>query len=150
MNYPKYDTVITKLDFTGFSFTSSGDKGQFQIGVQFTLFVEPSLYNLGFGVLDENGEIDDSIVLNNGDRNKILATVAGVAQIFLHQHPKTSIFFAGNTSARTRLYRRAISINYHELNKSFNIVGIADDLENSLESFVPGKNYLAFIVQNKF
>lgn len=82
MNYPKYDTVTTKSDFTGFSFISSGDKGDFQIGVQFTIFVEPSLYNLGFGVLDENGEIDDSIVLNNGDRNKILATVAGWRKFF--------------------------------------------------------------------
>jgi hypothetical protein len=150
MNYPKYDAVTTKPDFTGFSFVSNGDKGQFPIGVQFTLFVEPSLYNLGFGLLDENGQIDDSIVLNNGDRSKILATVAGLVQIFLKQHPSVSVFFAGSTPARTRLYRRAISINYQELKEVLNIIGIADDSNNSLEPFTPGKNYLAFIVKNKF
>ena len=33
------------------------------------------VYNLAFGGIDENGETDDYSASDNGDRNKILATV---------------------------------------------------------------------------
>jgi uncharacterized OB-fold protein len=31
------------------------------------------IFNLAFGDVDETGEINDSTISNNGDRNKILA-----------------------------------------------------------------------------
>jgi hypothetical protein len=41
------------------------------------------IYNLGFGVITDSGEIDDIITLDNNDRNRILATIAGLVDDFL-------------------------------------------------------------------
>ena len=150
MQYPKYETLLTKPDFTGFTFISIGPNGNFEIEVQFTPIIESEeviFYNLGFGAIDKSGELDDTIILNNGDRNKIIATIAGLTMIFLKQYPTASVFFSGSTPARTRLYRRSIAINIEELKHDFEIIGIPKDERKKPELFVPDEDYVAFLVR---
>ena|SRR5690606_32874179 len=79
------------------------------------------VYNLAFGDVDENGEVDDYKVSDNGDRNKILATVVAAVSKYTERYPNRYVYFQGSTLERTRLYRMAISINLEELSKSFDI-----------------------------
>jgi hypothetical protein len=47
------------------------------------------LFNLAFGDWDDEGmKINDRTRSNNGDRQKILATVATTVLDFLHYHPR--------------------------------------------------------------
>ena len=66
------------------------------------------LFNIGFGDKNlETGDIDDKVVSNNGDSDKVLATV--VVYTFTDLNPETLIYATGSTKARTRLYRMGIS-----------------------------------------
>lgn len=79
------------------------------------------VYNLAFGDVVENGEIDDYSITDNGDRNKILATVFDVVNTYTLRYPERFIYFRGSTSERTRLYRIAIGLNLEELSRVFDI-----------------------------
>ena len=149
MNYPRYQTLTVSPDYTIYTFTSSGLKGDFEIEVQFIPIEDTNYYNLGFGALDDNRQIDDTIVLNNGDRDKILATVAGFVKEFLDKYTKARVAFTGSTPSRTRLYRRALSLNLDELNKVFEISGFPEEDESILETFNPSIIYVAFVVNKR-
>ena len=146
MQYPKYQALTVSPDAKTYTFVSSGPKGDFNVGVEFTFIQSPNFFNLGFGVLNEWGETDDLIILDNGDRNKILATVAGFFKMFFESYPDALVLFSGNTLARTRLYRRAISLNYEELQKDFNIFGVISYDSGEYEIFNASKEYEAFLV----
>jgi hypothetical protein len=63
------------------------------------------LYNLAFGDKDHStGEIDDKVISNNGDSEKVLATVVATVYAFTDKYPETWIYATGSTKARTRLY----------------------------------------------
>ncbi len=87
-----------------------------------------SLYNLGFGDLNkESGDLDDHIISNNQDRDKVLATVAHTVVLFTKRRPKAQIFFEGSNKARTRLYQMAINKYFDELSKTFIFEGFIED-----------------------
>jgi hypothetical protein len=109
--------------------------------------MEAGLYNLAFG--DWNAELDaldDSIRSNNGDRDKVLATVAFTALNFTNQFPNTLLHIKGSTSSRTRLYQMGIGNNLLEINKNFEIQGFR---LQKWEPFILGRNYEAFLVRRK-
>ena len=67
-----------------FEFISVGPKGAIRKIIDFQPTDIPGLYNLAFG--DKHpvtGEIDDLAVTNNGDTDKILATVVAALYTFL-------------------------------------------------------------------
>lgn len=98
-----------QIDEFNYRFCSIGARGTFDIIIRFTKMGE-GIYNLGFGVVDEEFDwIDDRVEIRNGDSQKILATVANVALSFLEEHPMFSIFATGSTASRTRLYQMGIS-----------------------------------------
>ena len=146
MQNPKYDTLTVSPDARNYTFISAGPRGDFEIEVQFTAIGNTNFYNLGFGVLNQCGEIDDTIVLNNNDRDKILATVAGFVKIFLESYLNAAVLFSGSTLARTRLYRRAISLKYEKLQEDFNIFGVISYDNGRYEVFDPAGQYEAFLV----
>lgn len=51
------------------------------------------MYNLAFGDIDIDGGIDDYNVTDNGDRNKILATVANAVDEFTRRYPMRWVYF---------------------------------------------------------
>jgi hypothetical protein len=98
-----------QIDEFNYCFFSVGVRGKFNIIVRFTKMGE-NIYNLGFGVVDEEFDwLDDRVELRNGDSQIILATVANVVLSFLDEHPTASVFATGSTTSRTRLYQMGIS-----------------------------------------
>ncbi len=147
MNYPKYEHIETSGNGLTYEFTSIGPLKEIKKIIQYTPTVIPSLYNLGFGDLAEDGTISDNITSNNSDRDKVLATVVASAYEFTKHHPEATILFSGSTEARTRLYRRLLSLEYNELSKDFIISGITEN--GNPEPFVKNRNYIAFLAKRK-
>jgi len=104
-------------------------------------------FNLGFGDWNEElQQTDDSSRTNNGDRDKVLATVAFTALDFTNQFPTARIAVEGSTPARTRLYQMGIADNLMEINENFEINGL---LDGRMELFQRGRNYEAFLIKRK-
>ncbi len=146
MNLPKYQ-LKSGRELLSYEFTSQGSKGLIKKQVQFTLLNQEEVYNLAFGDKDSiTGEIDDLVISNNGDSEKVLATVVSAVYAFCDKHPDASIFASGSTPARTRLYRIGIAKYFNEIKDDFEIFG---QLEDRWELFEKGKDYLAFLAQRK-
>lgn len=140
-------TVQFGANFQVFEFDSDGPKGKVRKIVQYTEINVKNYFNLGFG--DKNPKtnaIDDLIVTNNGDSQKILATVASTLFEFTKHYPEASIIAVGSTLARTRLYRIGITNNLEAIEKDFLIYGLKD---NVWSKFRKGITYDAFLVKRK-
>ncbi len=82
------------------------------------------VYNLAFGDKHPTkNTIDDLVITNNGDTDKILATVADALYIFLDKNPEALVYATGSTPARTRLYRMGITRFYEEIKQNFFLFG---------------------------
>lgn len=121
MKYEIYHHIKISDDLSIFDFLSVGRNGQIPKRIEFAPTEIPGIVNLAFGDINENGEIDDYSISDNGDRNKILATVAFAVEVYLNQYPEKWIYFKGSTEERTRLYRMAIGLNLDELAKKFDL-----------------------------
>ena len=121
MKYEIYDQLQIADDFSIFDFVSEGRNGRIPKRIEFTPTEIPGIVNLAFGDIDGDGEINDYPISNNGDRNKILSTVAFATDIYLNKYPERWIYFKGSTEERTRLYRMAIGLNFEELRLKFDI-----------------------------
>ncbi|MCS3800729.1 hypothetical protein [Niastella sp. OAS944] len=105
MNYDAYTDIREGRNLNTFEFVSIGKNGAIPKCVFFVPTPIPYVYNLAFGNVLDDGEIDDTTVSDNGDRNKILATLAKVIDQYTRKYPERQIFFQGSTKERTRLYR---------------------------------------------
>lgn len=106
----------------------------------------PLVYNLGFGDVDKNGEINDTVVSDNHDSQKVLATVALTVFKFYEKHPDCYVFVTGSTRARTRLYRIGVANNLDEIRNDFHVFGF---IEETWETFEIGRDYEAFLIKRK-
>jgi hypothetical protein len=152
MNENRYKQIISSSDYQIFSFISEGRYGKLTKVVRFDKLLNyDNTYNLALGTVLNNGEVDYQIITNNGDRNKLLATVAFIAVLFTENNPGYSIYISGSDARRTTLYHRAISYGYKELIEIFNIYGdlSSEDEVTDLEPFDPEKSYSAFVVEKK-
>ena len=122
MQYPKYPLLEKSTDNLKYSFFSEGPNGRFLIVALFEETGDDEMVNLAFGAAS-NGEIDDQVVFDNGDRNKIIATIYDIINEFT-KTKTVSIFFKGSNKARTRLYRMAIALNLNFLSNAFLIWGV--------------------------
>ena len=105
-----------------FEFISKGPKGSIKKLVYFQKTKHPDFYNLAFGDVDEETDtISDTIISDNNDSNKILATVAHTVVFFLTRYPDAFVRAKGSNFARTRLYRMGISSHLEEINKTFKV-----------------------------
>jgi hypothetical protein len=129
-----------------YEFYSEGPRGRIKKTVIYSE-IDKNLFNLGFGDWNEERQgLDDSNRSNNGDRDKVLATVASTALIFTNHFPGARIFAEGSTPARTRLYQMGIGDNLLEINVTFEIKGFIGD---QWEGFQRGRNYAAFLITRK-
>ncbi|MEJ7738004.1 MAG: hypothetical protein WKF97_11295 [Chitinophagaceae bacterium] len=65
-------------ELLSYEFINEGPKGLIYKLIQFTVVNRNQVYNHAFGDKDsKTGEIDDLIVSNNGNSEKVLATVTG-------------------------------------------------------------------------
>jgi hypothetical protein len=86
------------------------------------------------------------IVSDNGDAEKVLATVVSAIYVFTDYHLDKFVYITGSTKARTRLYRIGISKYLNEFNDNFYLYGqIGDDFM----TFELGVDYTGFLAQRK-
>jgi hypothetical protein len=140
--YPYY----ANPSFFDFDFESEGPKGKIRKIARFVK-IRRSLYSFGFGDLDENtADISDTVVSNNGDGVKVLATVAIIVYDFTAVYRDAAIYIEGSTPARTRWYQMNIGAHFVEINTIFEIYGFHN---GQWESFKKGINYKAFMGQRR-
>jgi hypothetical protein len=105
--------------------------------------IDESLYNFGFGDLDEKtGDINDTVVSNNNDGDKVLTTVANIIANFLEIYPDAKVFIQGTNKARTRRYQMGIAKHLSEIEDFIEILGYNN---GNWEPFQKGTNYQAFM-----
>jgi hypothetical protein len=121
MQYEVYKDLYINEEFSVFDFFSIGKRGVVPKRIIFTTTKFEGIYSLTFGDLDLEGEISDYSISDNGDRNKILATVVHAIDTYLKAYPDRMIFFTGSTKVRTRLYRMVIALNLDYLSDRFDI-----------------------------
>lgn len=142
MNQPTYKIQVSEENT--YSFISVGRRGLILKVVRFDE-IEPDIFNLGFGDFDfEKQTLSDSIVSDNGDMEKILATVVSILNDFLQNNPKFSVFIVGSTLSRTRLYQIAINRYYEDFKVYFEIFGYKN---SEFEIFQKNVNYESFLVR---
>jgi hypothetical protein len=108
----------TNSSFLDFEFESTGPKGVIKKVARFTEIII-NVYNFGFGDLHEvTGEINDSIISNNGDADKVLITIAsiiydfttaneGSAEVFGLKNEKWELFRPGENYEAFLAQRKA-------------------------------------------
>jgi len=151
MNLNSYD-LDTKSNFLSFEFYSEGPKGKIKKVIQFRKLIVPGaendIYNLAFGDLnEEEGTIDDLVVSDNKDSEKVLATVATAVMSFMKENPDVWVFAQGSTHSRTRYYTMGITKHLTEIYGSFEIWGALSDSE--WELFRKNRPYKALLVRCK-
>jgi len=146
MKLAKYP-LASSDNFTTFEFTSEGTKGLIHKLVRFQQTNVKGVYNLAFGDKDNTtGDIDDEVVSNNGDSEKVLATVVATVYAFTDQYQNAWIYATGSTKARTRLYRIGISKFLAEVKEDYEILGERD---GDWEVFKKNIEYDGFFVRRK-
>ena len=93
------------------------------------------------------GEIDDLVVSNNADSEKVLATVVAAVYAFFDKHPEAYVYATGSSNARTRLYRIGITRFYEQMIKDFYFYGQVGD---EFYEFEIGNEYKGFLAQQRF
>ena len=146
MNVEKY-SLKAESSLTIFEFVSEGPNGLIRKIIQFQLTNQPNLYNLAFGDRnEETGEINDLVVSNNGDTEKVLATVVAALYAFFDRYPDVLVYATGSTKARTRLYRMGITRFYEEMSRDFDLYG---QMRDEFYEFEVGREYVGFLAQRK-
>ncbi len=96
----------------------------------------------------ETGTVNDKIVSDNGDSEKVLATVALTIRIFTAKNPEAYIIVIGTNEARTRLYRMAISKYLEKIIIDYTVYGLPPG-NSSWLLFQRNAEYEAFMLQRK-
>lgn len=148
MKYEIYADMSASPDFERFDFVSAGKFGNIHKRISFVPIVSTRVYNLAFGDISEHGEVDYHSVSDNGDRNKILATLAKAVELYTLKYPERWIYFAGSTKERTRLYRMAIGLNLEWLSEIFEIYAVTDD-NTTVIPFQKNMKITAFLIKRK-
>jgi hypothetical protein len=146
MKLSKYP-ISSSDKMTSFEFVSEGKKGLIYKIVKFQPTNLKNLYNLAFG--DKNsltGEIDDKVISNNGDSEKVLATIVATIYAFTDKYPYAFVYATGSTKSRTRLYRIGISRFLDEVVRDFDILG---EIGEDWEDFQKDIDYEGFLIRRK-
>ena len=134
------------LNAMTYEFSSIRPKGKIDKVVIYSE-IDDNVYNLGFG--DKNidtGDIDDLVITDNKDSQKVLATVAFTLYTITDKYPNVWVNFKGSTKARTRLYQIGISNNLKEITADFNVLGRK---EGTWYIFEKNIEYDAFLIKRK-
>ena len=149
MNLEKYNYQAS-ISFLDYEFYSEGPKKSIKKVVRFSLVSLPSFtyYNLGFGDWNETQKkIDDFVVSNNNDAERVLATVAATVIDFTNHYPGVIIYAEGSSFSRTRRYQMGINKYWGEIKPLFEVYGLIEN--EGFQPFEHGINYKAFVVKRK-
>lgn len=147
MNLDRY-TFRSNVSHLDFEFESLGPNGIITKVVRFSPQNANGItyFNLGFGDIDENGNVNDLSKSNNNDRDKILATIASIVLEFTAHFPDVMVYAQGSTASRTRLYQMGIAANWDEIRTVMDVYG---NIDGRWQRFEKQVNYQAFLVIRK-
>ncbi len=145
MDKPFYEFEILNDAFR-FDFFSIGIEKKIPKTIVYQKTTLPNYYNLTLADILPDATLDVFSKSNNGDMEKILATVIQTVIVFLAYHPNANIFFTGSTPGRTRLYQIVLSKEIAKAIISFDILGLFND---KLEQFETNKTYEGFVISKK-
>ena len=146
MKLPKYPLASSDNMMT-YEFISEGPKGCIHKLVQYHPTNLKDVYNLSFGDKDHTtGNIDDMVISNNKDSEKVLASVVSTVYAFTDRVPDAWIYAVGSTKSRTRLYRMGITKFLSEVEEDFEVLGERND---NWETFRKDIEYESFLVRRK-
>ena len=129
-----------------FEFFSEGPKGRILKIVEYQP-LGGRFYNLAFGdSIESTKDFDDFVRTNNEDTEKVLSTVASTLYIFFQHHEGTIVIAEGSTQARTRLYRRYLTMFLELIETEFTLLG---ELDGKTERFRKGVDYTFFLISKK-
>ncbi len=144
MSLDKYN-LVSDEHFILFEFVSEGLKGKINKLIQFASANYHNIYNLGFGDKDtQTGKVDDTVVSNNGDSEKVLGTIVESLYMFTDEYPDALVYAVGTTKSRTRLYQIGISKFIAKAQEDFIIYG---QIGTEWYLFEKNTNYEAFLVK---
>lgn len=144
MNFANYELEASNNDTVySFSDTVSGIEYNYRI-IYAPIPNNPTIYNLGFGLIDLNDQLDDEAEPNINNLAKVIKTVGLTIYEFTNAYPERSVYFSGNTKQKQFLYDRVIRNNYELLSKTFKIYG--QDHTSQFVEYKPNATYLAFIL----
>jgi hypothetical protein len=109
-------------DATQFVFFSEGSKGRVMKAVIISPY-DRNRWNLAFGDVQPDGEIDDIVMTNNNDVAKVIGTVAQAALLFSERHPECSLVIYPVDEKRKRLYNLVFQRRFKEIQAIFEILG---------------------------
>ena len=84
----------------------------------------PNVFNLSFGPLLENGDIDDKARINHLNTNKMFSTLLLFCLVFLQANTEITIGIDGSNDVRAYLYHRMFQTNRAYLNEFFISIGV--------------------------
>lgn len=126
-----------------FEFVSEGPRGPIPKIVIFSKIDDRGIYNLGFGDWNPTKqEMDDQVRSNNGDTERVLATVVHTVVLFTAQFPDAVVFAKGSTNGRTRMYQMGLSKYLDSIGEEFDLYGLVD---GNWEIFQKNRTYEAFL-----
>jgi len=97
MKLPKYLLASSDKLMT-FEFISEGKKGFIHKLVRYQPTNLKDVYNLAFGDKDHTtGNIDDTVISNSGDSEKVLTTVVATVYAFTDRYPDTWVYATGSS-----------------------------------------------------
>lgn len=124
-----YEISNISPDFKSFEFTSiAKDDTKILLYVVITSGSNPfcpTVFNLGFGPLNEDGTINDRISVNHRDNAKVYSTLLLGALTFLKNSTSGVLLgIDGSDKIRSYLYYKLLQINHDYLIQHFRLIGV--------------------------
>ena len=141
MNKPFYNFQVG-AEARNFSFSSAGPR-PVEKRIIYAETTLPDFFNLALADLEEDGSLNFYSVRNNGDLERIMATIAQTLLVFFQHYPTAKVAFTGSTTARTRLYQIILARESHAVAVDFVLSGVKDGL---LETLRPNRDYDGFVI----
>jgi hypothetical protein len=134
-----------------YEFTSSGKTGEhiMQVRIRPNNYIinNREVYNLGFGKLTSANTVNYLFKSNNGDKDRILRTVAEAAADHLRKYPEHILYFSGSTNARHTLYRWGLAANLEKIvRNNYVVIGYRNE---EFELFSANTKYDYYLVAKR-
>ena len=147
MDQPVYDVKVLengcRFDFLSIGYTATHK------AILYQETEIPFLYSLTLAEVQQDGRLSTIINNSNADMEPTMATISNTIETFTAAHPRAVVGFMGNTDAKTRLYRIAISRDLDRFLERYLIWGVRSD-NGKRELFKPDQPYQYFFVSSRF
>ncbi|WP_409013372.1 DUF6934 family protein [Dyadobacter sp. CY343] len=140
-----YYPFEASLDYLSFDFVSCSESRKIRKRVEFVP-IGAELYNLAFGDVNTYNDIDDQVITNNRDMEKVLSTVIHIIYVFLSVFPSRVLYFEGSTQSRTRLYQIVLKRERTNWGDMFEVYGMA---EGRIRIFDNCINFESFLIKRR-